>query len=118
MLGLGTYKVLDKGELSTGVEHTKLYLIHEGADEKDTATGAAQQIVRGEWVGKGGWIEAGALVGDADDQRSRCRFEGCGDALVRTVGVAVKHGVDGCFAGCHGDTEDLVIIKSGLLCHL
>src|ERR1700712_571813 len=114
MLGLGTYKVLDKGELSTGVEHTKLYLIHEGTDEKDTAAGAAQQVVGSEWVGKGGWVEPGALVGDADDERFGCRFKGCGDALARTVGVAVKYSIACCSGGCHRDAEDLVIIKSGL----
>ena len=85
--GLGTYKVLDKGELSAGVEHTKLYLIHEGTDEKDTAAGAAQQVVGGKWVGKGGRVETGALVGDADDERFGCRLKRCSDALVGTVGV-------------------------------
>jgi hypothetical protein len=60
--------VLDKGELSTGVEHTKLYLIHERADEKDTAAGAAQKIVRREGVGECSRVETRTLVGDPDDK--------------------------------------------------
>src|ERR1700744_1606344 len=115
---LGTYEVLDKGELSTGVELTKLYFIHERTDKKDTAAGAAQQIVRREGIGQGRRIEPRTLVGDADDQRFGCRLKRRGDALVRTVSIAMKYSVDGCFACCHGDAEDLIVIESGLLCHL
>ena len=48
-------------------------------------------------------IEAGALVGDADDQDRALVSKDAVMLLLRVVGVAVKDCVDGGFAHGHGD---------------
>jgi len=43
--------MLYKRNFSTGVQLTKVYLIHEGSDKKDAAASAAKQIFRCQRIG-------------------------------------------------------------------
>jgi len=100
---LGRCAMFDEGEFSPRMQLAKVYLIHEGSDEKDAAAGAAQEVLRGEWVGQRGGVEAGALVADANGERVGAGLEGCGDVLGRAVGVTVEDCVDGGLSRGHDD---------------
>ena len=93
--------MFDEGEFCPRMQLAKVYLIHEGADEKDASSGAAQEVLRGERVGEAGGIEARALVTDAYGEVVGAGLEGGGDSLVGVVGVSVEDGIDGCLADRH-----------------
>lgn len=106
--------MLDEGQFGSGMELTKVYLIHEGADEEDATAGAAEEIFRGEWVGQGFGVEAFALVGDGDDERRAVVLKAGGDVLGGVVVVAVEDGVNGGLAHGHGEAESLVFVEARL----
>ena len=56
--------MLDQRQFGSGMQLSKVYLIHEGADKEDAAAGAAQKIFRRQGVGQRLRVEAFALVGD------------------------------------------------------
>ena len=60
--------MLDQSQFGSGVQLTKVDLIHERTDEEDAAAGAAQEILRGQGIGKRRRIDALALVRDGEDQ--------------------------------------------------
>jgi len=60
--------VFDQCQFCSGLELTKVDLIHERSDEEDTAAGAAQKILRSKWIGKILPIDAFALIGDRENQ--------------------------------------------------
>lgn len=92
---------------------SKVYLIHERADEKDTAAGAAEKIFRGERIGKFLGIDALALVGDAEDEFRAGVFKRERYLLRGIVLIAVEHSIDGSLAHSHGDVEALVFVEPG-----
>src|SRR5260370_27577165 len=57
-------QMLYQRQFGSRMQLPKVYLIHEGADEEDAAAGAAQEVLRCKWIGKGIRIEAFALIGD------------------------------------------------------
>ncbi len=67
--------MFDKGEFGARVQLAEVYLIHEGADEKDAATGSAQDVLRSERIGNGVWVKPRALIRDTHDQRFGGRLE-------------------------------------------
>jgi len=109
----GGRPTLDQGNFGSGIQLAKVYLIHEGAHEKDAAAGGSEEIFWRKRVGNGVKVEAGALVGDRDDEGVGGDFEGCGDAFGGVVGVAVDDSVGGGFAGDHGKIGGDARVKSG-----
>src|ERR1017187_3973749 len=107
-------QVFDKGQFGAGMQLSKVYLIHEGADKEDAAPSAAQKVFRGQRVGKGVRIEALALVSNGDDECGAGVLKGGGDFFGGVVLVAMEHGIDGGFAGGHGYMEALVLVQTGL----
>lgn len=91
----------------------KVYLIHERSNEEDTTTGAAEYVFRRERVWNGVRVKTWSLVGDANGKRIGGSFERRFDCLVGVVRVAVKNGVDGCFADGHRDVADGVFVEAG-----
>ena len=59
--------MFDECQFRAGMQLPKVYLIHEGLDEKDAATRTAKDIFRGQGIGDLVRIEPRALVRDADD---------------------------------------------------
>ena len=68
-------QMFDQRQFGSGLELTKVDLIHEGANEEDAAAGAAQEIFRGERIGEVFPVDAFALVGDGKDQGFAVVFE-------------------------------------------
>src|SRR5271154_3928740 len=83
-------QMLDKCQLSSGMQLLEVYLIHERSNEEDAAAGAAQKILRSQGGGQ--------------------RF--------RIIRVAVEHRVDGRFPNCHRNLENFVFVYARLLGHL
>jgi hypothetical protein len=106
-------QMLDQRQLSSRVQLSKVYLIHEGADEKDATAGAAEKIFRRERIGQMVGIEAVALVGDGKDKVSSGVFESHVDHPRRIVLVAVQNGVYRSLAHRHHHVEALVFIQAG-----
>ncbi len=106
--------MLDESQLRTRMQLLEVYFIHEGANKKDAATGAAQKILGRERVGQCVGIQSLSLIGDANDEVLALDFKRNRDALAGIVGVAVEYGVDGGFAHGHADAEGFVLIYAGL----
>src|ERR1700739_3187692 len=97
--------MFDEGQLCSWMQLLEVYLIHEGANEKDAATGASQKVFRSQGIGKCAGIKALTLICDANDERVAGIFERCSDALVRIIGIAMEYGIDSGFANGHCDLE-------------
>src|SRR6185437_13574505 len=93
---------------------SKVYLVHERANEEDSAPGAAEKVFGRQGVGKRVGVEALALVGDSEDKGRAGIFKAEGDLLGGVVLITVEHGVNGRFPHRHGDVEALVIVEAGL----
>lgn len=106
--------MFDEREFGTGLKLTEVNLIHERANEEDAATGAAEEILRCEWIGKVLPVDSFALIGKSKDQRFAIILEAGRYLLRRIVVVAMKNSVYGCLADGHGDAESLVLVDSGL----
>jgi len=111
-------EMLYQRQFRTRMQLSKVYLIQEGSDEEDAASGAAEEIFGGEGVGNLFWIEAFAFVGDGDDEGFAVVLEAGADLLGGIVAVAVEDGVDGCFADGHGYAKAFVLVEAGGLCEL
>ena len=85
--------MFDQRQLGSRMQLTKVYLIHEGADEEDAPPRAAQEVLRGQGVWKRLQIEALALVGKGKDQLFAGVLETGRDLLGGVVLVAVQDGV-------------------------
>ena len=107
-------EVLDEREFSAGLELTKVDLIHEGADEEDAAASAAKKIFGCERIGQVFPIDAFTLVGDRKDKGFAVVLKAGCDLLGRVVVVAMKDGIDGCFADGHRNAEALVFVDARL----
>ncbi len=69
--------MFDQGQFRPGMGLAEVYLIHKGADEEDTSSRSAQDVLWRERVGNRLWIETYALVGDFDDEITGCGLKGC-----------------------------------------
>src|SRR4029079_16522226 len=98
-------QVLDEGEFSARLESAEVHLIHERADEEDTAAGAAQEIFGGEGIWEVLPIDTFALVGDGEDEGFPVIFEAGRYLFGGVVIVSMQNGVDGGLANRHGDAE-------------
>ena len=107
-------QMFDQGHLSSGMQLTKVYLIHEGTDEKDAASCAAEEILRCERIRDGVWVEPGSLIGDGNDEGFAIVLESSDDFFCGVVVVAVEDGIDCSFANGHGETEAVVLAHAGV----
>ena len=107
-------EVLNQGEFCAGLELTKMDLIHEGSNEKDAATGAAEEILRSQGIGKLLPVHAFALVGDGKNQGFAVVLEAGRNLFGGIVVVAMEDGIYSGFADRHGDAEALILIDAGL----
>src|ERR1700691_5656179 len=110
--------MFDEGKFGAWLQLSKVYLIHERPNEKDTSSGASQQVFRRQRVGQRLWIQAFSLVGDANYQRIRGLFEGSSNPLLRVVGVTMEHRVHSGFAHGHGYSVNFLFFQAGLPCPL
>ena len=104
--------MFDQGQLGSGLQLAKVYLIHEGPDEEYAAAGPAQEILRFTRVRQSSGVQAFALIGDLEHKRRSGVLKIDGNLLGRIVFVAMQHGVDGGFAHRHGDTKGLILIQA------
>ncbi len=107
--------MFDERQLGSGMELTKVYLIHERTDQEDPPPGAAQKIFRCQWIGKRVRVKPLALVGNDKNKRRACVFKARYDLFGGVVIVAVEHGIYSSFAYRHGHTKALVLVQAGLL---
>ena len=107
--------MFDQGHLRAGVQFSKVYLIHEGADEEDAAAGAAHEVFGRQRIGQGVGVEAFALIADLDDEGFAVVLKARGDLFGRVVVVAVQDGIHGRLPHRHGQAESLVFVDAGLL---
>src|SRR5579859_2923969 len=112
---LGRRQMFYQRQFGSGMQLSKVYLIHERADDEDAAAGAAQQVFRRQRIGKRLRIESFALVGNDKYQVLAVVFERGGDLLARVVFISVEHGVYGSFTHRHSDVEARVFVQAGLL---
>ncbi len=61
--------MFDQRQLGSGIQLSKMYLIHKGSHEEDAAPRAAQQVFWSQRIRKGIRVQPLALVGDDDHQR-------------------------------------------------
>src|ERR1019366_6162590 len=90
---LSRRQTLHKRQLGSRMQLTKVYLIHERADEEDSTPCAAQQILWGQRIGQGCGINALAFVGNNEDQSRAGVFKADVDLFGRVVIVAMEYGV-------------------------
>ncbi len=91
---------------------SKVYLIEEGSNQEDSATGASQQIFFFSRIRQTLRFEPFALVSDRYNQGPSRIFHRHNDAFSRIVAVAVQHGIYGCFTDAHHHLERFVFVHS------
>src|ERR1035441_3316411 len=88
----------DQRQLGSGMQLSKVYLIHEGSDEEDAAPRAAQQVFWSQRIGNGIQVKPLALIGDGHHQRRAGVLKAGEDQLGGGVFIAVENGVHGSLA--------------------
>src|SRR5208337_4916155 len=91
----GGRQMFHQRQLSTGVQLSKVYLIHKRPDEEDAAASAAEKVFLLQRIGYFLWIEAPALVGDGNLQVLAGILERHLNLAGGIVLIAVQHGVNG-----------------------
>src|ERR1700677_4752325 len=89
----------------------KVYLIHQGSDEKDSTPRAAKNILRGQRIGNLLRVQSHTLVRNLDNQRVRRGLERRRNVLGRVVGVAVQDSVYRGFARRHRYPRNCILIE-------
>lgn len=87
-------------------------LVHEGTHQQQTTTGLAEEILLGEGVGYGVFIETIAFVTDQDGKAIGHGFNFEIDFFPRVVLVTVGDGVDHTFADGHGNGVLIVFVEA------
>lgn len=106
--------MFDERKFGSGLQLSKMNLIHERTDEEDAPAGAAKEVFRRERIRQRIRIESVPLVRDGKDQVTAGVFEGDVDMPGRIVFVAVKHGIDGGLTHRHSDVKALVLVHASL----
>ncbi len=110
--------MFNKCELRSRMQLPEVYFIHERSNEKDAASGSAEQIFRGEGIGQHGGVQPDALIGDSDDEIRAGVFKSCCDAFTRVIGVAMQDRIHGSFSHGHANAKSLILIDARLAGHL
>jgi hypothetical protein len=95
-----------------GLRLAKVYLIHEGTHQEDSATGGTEQIFGGKRVGNLVRIEPWASVRDTDGESFGRKLERGGDVQFGVVAIAVDYGIDGGLAGYQGEIACGIGVKA------
>ena len=106
--------MFDQSQFRTWAELPKVYLIHEGSDQKDAAAGSTQDILRQQRVRNRLRIEPRTFIRDPHHQRIRRRLKQHRHALAWIVPIPMQNRVDRRLAHGHPDMRHRVLVKACL----
>src|ERR1700722_11769503 len=104
--------MLDQCEFGAWVQLSKVYLIHEGSNQKDASTRAPKNVFRRQRVGNRIRVKSRSLIRYSDNKRVGRRFKRRSYMFVLIVRISVQYGIYRSFAHRHGDVRNGVFIKS------